>query len=116
MSRKHAGNEVLDELLNIERHEDMMLTSIVKLIETNERLSERINSLTWIMLALTWITVIISVPNTLATFFGIPKVSDVFQVEIIVIAVLISIMIPAAFLLIAGFDLRKIMKASQPKE
>ena len=115
MSKEPTEREVLDELLNIERHEDRMLTSVVKLIETNERLSQRINNLTWVMLALTWVTVIISIPNTLATFFGIPKVSEAFQIEIILISVLISVIIPVVFLLVLGFDLRKMMRAHPKK-
>jgi len=115
MNRKNAGEEVFDELLNIEKHEDVMLTSMVKLIETNERLSQRINNLTWVMLALTWVTVIISIPNTLATFFGIPKVSEAFQIEIIVTSVLISVVIPVVFLLVVGFDLRKMLRAHPEK-
>jgi Mg2+ and Co2+ transporter CorA len=111
MNGRNAREEVFDELLNIEKHEDVMLTSMVKLIETNERLSQRINNLTWVMLALTWITVIISIPNTLATFFGIPKVSEAFQIEIIVVSVLISVIIPVVFLLAVGFDLRKMLRA-----
>jgi len=90
-----------------------MISSMVKLIDTNEKLSERINRLTWIMLVLTWITLIVSIPNTLATFFGIPKVSEMLRVEIIAVSMIISIILPVAILLFVGSDLQKMLKRSR---
>lgn len=90
---------MLRELLNIEKHEDRMITAMVKLSASNERLNERLTGLTWVMLALTWITFVISVPNTLATVFGIPRVSQVLSLEVM-IAVLITSTAAALLLVI----------------
>jgi hypothetical protein len=73
-------------------------------------MSERINRLTAIMLILTWITLIISIPNTFATFFGIPKISDALRIEMIITSILLSLILPLTFLFWVGFDLKKIMK------
>ncbi|MEM3501993.1 MAG: hypothetical protein QXH16_06315, partial [Candidatus Bathyarchaeia archaeon] len=70
-------NEFLDRLVKIEKHEDKMITSMVRLIESTEKLNRRIEGLTWIMLVLTAITFIVSIPNTVATIMGIPRVSDI---------------------------------------
>ncbi|MEM2896948.1 MAG: hypothetical protein QW265_02385 [Candidatus Bathyarchaeia archaeon] len=99
-----------DELLRLEKHEDEMITSMVRLMKANEELNERINRLTLIMLILTWITLIISIPNTLATFFGIPKISEILELEVIVSSVIVSTIVPIVTLLWIGFDLRKITK------
>jgi hypothetical protein len=81
---------LLGELLKIEKHEDRMITAMVKLSASNERLNQRLTGLTWVMLALTWITFVISVPNTLATVFGIPKVSQVLSLEAMIAVLIIS--------------------------
>lgn|GEM_PF-5841955 len=87
-------NEFLDRLIKIEKHEDKMITSMVRLIESTEKLNKRIEGLTWIMLVLTAITFIISIPNTVATIMGIPKVSDIISVEIIILSIILSVAIP----------------------
>jgi len=110
--KKESDRDLWDELLKIEKHEDRMLTSMVRLIKSNERLGERINRLTLIMLILTWITLIISIPNTLATFFGIPKISEALRLEMIVISLAISIILPMVFLLAVGFELQLGRKGS----
>lgn len=100
MVSKDTREEILlRELLNIEKHEDRMITAMVKLSASNERLNERLTGLTWVMLALTWITFVISVPNTLATVFGIPRVSQVLSLEVM-IAVLITSTAAALLLVI----------------
>ena len=90
---------LLGELLKIEKHEDRMITAMVKLSASNERLNQRLTGLTWVMLALTWITFVISVPNTLATVFGIPKVSEALSLEIMIAVLIIST--AAALLVVA---------------
>ncbi|MBS7626410.1 hypothetical protein KEJ51_05145 [Candidatus Bathyarchaeota archaeon] len=87
-------NEFLDRLVKIERHEDKMITSMVRLIESTEKLNRRIEGLTWIMLVLTAITFIISIPNTVATIMGIPRVSDIVSVEIILLSITLSAIVP----------------------
>ncbi|MEM3502557.1 MAG: hypothetical protein QXH16_09205 [Candidatus Bathyarchaeia archaeon] len=87
-------NEFLDRLVKIEKHEDKMITSMVRLIESTENLNRRIEGLTWIMLVLTAITFIVSIPNTVATIMGIPRVSDIVSVEIIISSIILSAAIP----------------------
>lgn len=87
-------NEFLDRLVKIEKHEDKMITSMVRLIESTEKLNRRIEGLTWIMLVLTAITFIVSIPNTVATIMGIPRVSDIVSVEIIILSIILSAAIP----------------------
>jgi len=98
-----------DELLKIQKHEDRMFASMLRLIKTNEKMSERINRLTAIILILTWVTLIISIPNTLATFYGIQKVNEILKFDVIVSTLIISLILPIIILLWVGFDLRKIM-------
>jgi Mg2+ and Co2+ transporter CorA len=66
---------LLQRLLEIEKHEDRMLSAMVQVGASTEKLNRRLAGLTWVMLMLTWITFIVAIPNTLATIFGIPKVS-----------------------------------------
>ncbi|OGD54377.1 hypothetical protein A3K80_08600 [Candidatus Bathyarchaeota archaeon RBG_13_38_9] len=106
---------IWDELLKIEKHEDKMLTSMIRLIRTNEKMSERINRLTTIMLILTWVTLIISIPNTLATFYGIQKINEMLKIELILITLMFSLILPMIILFWAGFDLRNIMKNNKTK-
>ncbi len=90
MTREPAEEGLLKELLKIEKHEDRMITAMVKLTTSNEKLNKRLAALTWVMLALTWITFIIAIPNTLATIFGIPKISEVLGLEVIVLALVVA--------------------------
>jgi len=106
---------IWDELLKIEKHEDKMLASMIRLIRTNEKMSERINRLTTIMLILTWATLIISIPNTLATFYGIQKINEMLKIELILITLMFSLILPMIILFWAGFDLRNIMKNNKTK-
>ena len=96
---------LLRDLLKIERHEDRMITAMVRLTASNEKLNERLTALTWVMLALTWITFVISVPNTLATIFGIPKVSEVLGLEVMVAALAISTATALVLVMIPSFTL-----------
>lgn len=113
MMRKDPREEtLLRELLKIEKHEDRMITAMVRLSASNERLNERLTGLTWVMLALTWITFVISIPNTLATVFGIPKISQILSVEamtailfVSTVGAVILVMIPGSKLSIP--DLRR---------
>ena len=92
--RKHEHEEreeaLLRRLLEIERHEDQMMAAMVQLGSSSEKLNRRLAGLTWVMLMLTWITFIVAIPNTLATIFGIPKVSEMLGVEIMVFALTLS--------------------------
>lgn len=90
MTREPAEEGLLKELLKIEKHEDRMITAMVKLTTSNEKLNKRLAGLTWVMLALTWITFIIAIPNTLATIFGIPKISEILGLEVIVLALVVA--------------------------
>ena len=67
-----------------------MITAMVKLTASNEKMNRRLAALTWVMLALTWITFVIAIPNTLATIFGIPKVSQALSLEAMIAVLVIS--------------------------
>lgn len=94
MVRKDEHEErqesLLRELVNIEKHEDHMIAAMVRLTTSNEKLNKRLAGLTWVMLALTWITFIVAIPNTLATIFGIPKVSESVGLEVMISTLIIS--------------------------
>ena len=81
---------LLQRLLEIEKHEDRMMSAMVQLGASTEKLNKRLAGLTWVMLMLTWITFIVAIPNTLATIFGIPKVSEMLGVEIMVLILTLS--------------------------
>lgn len=107
---------LLKELLKIEKHEDRMITAMVHLTASNEKLNERLTALTWVMLALTWITFVISVPNTLATIFGIPKVNEMLGLGVMVAALVISTATALVLVIMPGSTLslssmRKRMKS-----
>lgn len=92
---KEHGHEEREEallrrLLDIERHEDQMMAAMVQLGASSERLNKRLAGLTWVMLLLTWITFIVAIPNTLATIFGIPKVSEVLGLEVMVLVLTLA--------------------------
>jgi len=90
MSEDSDEGRLLRELLKIERHEDRMITAMVRLTGSNERLNRRLAALTWVMLTLTWITFVIAIPNTLATIFGIPRVSQSLSLEVMIATLTIS--------------------------
>jgi len=81
---------LLRGLLKIEKHEDQMIAAMVQFGASTERLNRRLAGLTWVMLVLTWVTFIVAIPNTLATFFGIPKVSETLGLEVMVSILVIS--------------------------
>jgi Mg2+ and Co2+ transporter CorA len=89
---EHEGRQekLLRELLKIETHEDRMIAAMVQLGASSERLNRRLAGLTWVMLVLTWVTFIVAIPNTLATIFGIPKVSETLGIEVMISALIIS--------------------------
>jgi hypothetical protein len=82
--------ELLRELLKIEKHEDRMIAAMVHLGASSERLNRRLAGLTWVMLVLTWVTFIVAIPNTLATIFGIPKVSETLGLEVMILTLIVS--------------------------
>ncbi len=112
MTEYPAKERLLKELLEIEKHEDRMITAMVKLTATNEQLNRRLAGLTWIMLTLTWITFVIAIPNTLATIFGIPKVSQALSLAVM-IGALIASTVGALFLAVlpnSALSLRNLEK------
>jgi hypothetical protein len=94
MVEEHEHEEreerLLRELLTIEKHEDQMIAAMVQFGASTERLNKRLAGLTWVMLVLTWVTFIVAIPNTLATLFGIPKVSETLGLEMMVSILIIS--------------------------
>jgi hypothetical protein len=82
-----------------------MITAMVHLTASSEQLNKRLASLTWIMLILTWITFVIAIPNTLATVFGIPKVSEALGLEVIMAALIISTLAALLIVLLPGSSL-----------
>jgi len=90
LSEDSHEESLLRQLLKIEKHEDRMLTAMVQLTASNERLNSRIAGLTWVMLVLTWITFVIAIPNTLATVFGISKINEVLSLEMMTAALILS--------------------------
>lgn len=96
---------LLKELLKIEKHEDRMITAMVKLTASNERVNRRLAGLTWVMLTLTWITFVIAIPNTLATIFGIPKVSEALGLEVMTVVLIISTAAALLLVVVPGSSL-----------
>ncbi len=90
MNEDSNEDNILRDMLEIEKHEDRMITAIVHLMASSERLNKRLGVLTWVMLILTWITFVISIPNTLATVFGIPKVSQILGVEVMITILIVA--------------------------
>jgi len=113
MSEESHEETLLRQLLKIEKHEDRMITAMVQLTASNERLSKRLAGLTWIMLVLTWITFVIAIPNTLATIFGIPKISQVLGLEVMIATLIVStagalllVILPGSALSLSSLDKR----------
>ncbi len=105
--------QLLEKLLKIERHEDQMIAAMVQLGSSSERLNRRLASLTWVMLVLTWITFIVAIPNTLATIFGIPKISEALGVEVMIftliaatVGALVMIILPRSIFSISNLEKR----------
>jgi len=97
-----SEEKLLRDILNIEEHEDRMITLMVHLMASSERLNRRLGVLTWIMLILTWITFVIAIPNTLATIFGIPRVSQIIGLEVMVTALIVSTVGALLLLILPG--------------
>jgi len=102
VSKDSTEEKLLRSLLSIEKHEDRMMTAMVQLMASSERLSKRLGILTWLMLMLTWITLVISIPNTLATIFGIPHVSRVLGLEVMIATLIISTASALLLLILPG--------------
>lgn len=66
------------------------------IIETR-KLNKRIELLTKIMAVLTVLSLIISVPNTVATIFGIPKVSEAISIDFAMILIMASSVLSVVF-------------------
>lgn len=66
------------------------------IIETR-KLNKRIELLTKIMAVLTVLSLIISVPNTVATIFGIPRVSEAVSIDLAMLLIIFSSILSVAF-------------------
>ena len=113
MGEDSHEESLLRQLLKIERHEDRMLTAMVHLTASNERLNGRIAGLTWVMLVLTWVTFVIAIPNTLATVFGISKINEVLSLELMTAALVLStagalllVILPGSMFSFSGLEKR----------
>lgn len=82
------ARHLVDRMESFKREVDVLRTKCD--INETRKLSKRIEILTQIMAVLTVISLVISVPNTVATIFGIPAVSANFEFEFIMEIVLLS--------------------------
>ncbi|MCK4318975.1 hypothetical protein KAW38_00180 [Candidatus Micrarchaeota archaeon] len=72
-------NHLVDRIRNLKKEINILRTKC-EMVET-KTLSKRIELLTKVMAVLTIVGVIISVPNTLATVFGVKSIADLFTIE-----------------------------------
>ena len=79
---------LVDRMKGVRREIDVLRTKC-DIIETR-KLNKRIELLTKVMAILTVLGLIISVPNTVATIFGIPAVSNLFSFDLIIELTIIS--------------------------
>ncbi|MBD3397839.1 hypothetical protein GF412_01760 [Candidatus Micrarchaeota archaeon] len=82
------ARHLVDRIKGVRRETDVLRTKC-DIIETR-KLNKRIELLTKIMAVLTVLSLIISVPNTVATVFGIPAVSELFAFDLIIELTIIS--------------------------
>jgi hypothetical protein len=88
------SRHLVDGLMSVRRETDVLRTKC-DIIETR-KLNKRIELLTKIMAVLTVLSLIISVPNTVATIFGIPTVSALFNFDFIMQVTIISAIVSVA--------------------
>ena len=105
MNRDSDEERLLRKLLKTEKHEDRMITAMVRLAASSEQVNRRLAGLTWIMLILTWITFVIAIPNTLATVFGIPKVNEAPGLQVILAPLVVSTSAALLIVLLPGSKL-----------
>ena len=82
------ARHLVDRIKGVRRETDSLRTKC-DIIETR-KLNKRIELLTKIMAVLTVLSLIISVPNTVATIFGIPTISALFSFDFIIELTIIS--------------------------
>ncbi len=82
------ARHLVDRIKGVRRETDVLRTKC-DIIETR-KLNKRIELLTKVMAILTVVGLIISVPNTVATVFGIPAVSALFSFDLIIELTIIS--------------------------
>jgi len=82
------ARHLVDRIKGVRRETDVLRTKC-DIIETR-KLNQRIELLTKVMAILTVVGLIISVPNTVATVFGIPAVSNLFSFDLIIELTIIS--------------------------
>ncbi len=73
------ANHLVDRIRNLKKEINILRTKC-EMVET-KTLSGRIELLTRVMAVLTIVGVVISVPNTLATVFGVRSIADLFSIE-----------------------------------
>lgn len=88
------ARHLVDRIKGIRREMDS-LRAKCDIIETR-KLNKRIELLTKIMAVLTVVSLVISVPNTVATFFGIPNVGALFSFDFIIELTIVSGIIAVA--------------------
>ncbi len=76
------ARHLVDRIKGVRRETDVLRTKC-DIIETR-KLNRRIELLTKVMAVLTVVGLVISVPNTVATIFGIPAVSAIFNFDFII--------------------------------
>jgi len=82
------ARHLVDRIKGVRRETDSLRTKC-DIIETR-KLNKRIELLTKVMAILTVVGLVISVPNTVATVFGIPAVSALFSFDLILELTIIS--------------------------
>jgi len=65
-----------------------------RLATISNTINTSIKKLTWIMLLLTGIATVLTIPNTVATIFGIPQLQEVVRLNLIFILLLFSTVFP----------------------
>mgnify|MGYP006285728897 CR=1 FL=1 len=91
------ARHLVDRIKGVRRETDVLRTKC-DIIETR-KLNKRIELLTKIMAVLTVVSLIISVPNTVATFYGIPTIGEAADIGVILWLLLVS----TAFALIISY-------------
>ncbi len=85
------ARHLVDRMKGVRREIDVLRTKCD--INETRKLNKRIELLTKIMAVLTVVSLVISVPNTVATIFGIPAVSALFSFDFIMELTIISAII-----------------------
>ena len=124
-SEMHLLDDVHDtfvhqiETINVQRE---MLTDAItisqtfisnKLAELSNKVNMSVKRLTWIMMLLTGVATVLTIPNTVATLFGIPALPLAGKWRLILWALAISTVLPIAWFY---FYWKRIIREDQPYE